>query len=121
MSVPPCRPRRYILVPDSRPETIRASVEASLARWYEELFPTLEALTIGYVAFSPLANGFLTARYGKEAKFEAGSDYRSVMPQRFCLYNGITSGKQIQDAVVGGRGCHGSRRAVRCRSGLVIR
>ena len=52
-----------------------------MARWYEELFPTLEELNIGYVAFSPLANGFLTARYGKDAKFEAGSDYRSVMPQ----------------------------------------
>lgn len=52
-----------------------------MARWYEELFPALEELNIGYVAFSPLANGFLTARYGKDTKFEAGSDYRSVMPQ----------------------------------------
>lgn len=52
-----------------------------MARWYEELFPVLEELNIGYAAFSPLANGFLTARYGKDAKFEAGSDYRSIMPQ----------------------------------------
>lgn len=52
-----------------------------MARWYEELFPVLEELKIGYVAFSPLANGFLSARYGKESKFEAGTDYRSVMPQ----------------------------------------
>jgi len=52
-----------------------------MARWYEELFPALEELNIGYVAFSPLANGFLTARYGKDTKFEAGNDYRSVMPQ----------------------------------------
>lgn len=33
------------------------------------------------MAFSPLANGFLSARYGKESKFEQGTDYRSVMPQ----------------------------------------
>lgn len=33
------------------------------------------------MAFSPLANGFLSGRYGKDAKFEAGTDYRSVMPQ----------------------------------------
>lgn len=52
-----------------------------MARWYEELFPVQEELKIGYVAFSPLANGFLSARYGKESKFEQGTDYRSVMPQ----------------------------------------
>lgn len=52
-----------------------------MARWYENLFPVLEELGIGYVAFSPLANGFLSGRYGKDAKFEAGTDYRSVMPQ----------------------------------------
>ena len=52
-----------------------------MARWHESLFPVLEELGIGFVAFSPLANGFLSARYGKDAKFEAGTDYRSVMPQ----------------------------------------
>lgn len=52
-----------------------------MARWYEALFPVLEELGIGYVAFSPLANGFLSAKYGKDVKFEAGTDYRSVMPQ----------------------------------------
>lgn len=52
-----------------------------MARWYETLFPVLEKLNIGYVAFSPLANGFLSAKYGKDSKFEADTDYRSVMPQ----------------------------------------
>ena len=52
-----------------------------MARWYEELFPMLEELNIGYVAFSPLANGFLSGKYGKDSVFEAGTDYRSVMPQ----------------------------------------
>ena len=52
-----------------------------MARWYEELFPVLEELNIGYVAFSPLANGFLSGKYGKVSVFEAGTDYRSVMPQ----------------------------------------
>lgn len=52
-----------------------------MARWHEELFPTLEELGIGYVAFSPMANGLLTGKYGKNSKFEAGTDYRSVMPQ----------------------------------------
>lgn len=50
-------------------------------RDYETLFPVLQELNIGFVAFSPLANGFLTARYNKESRFEKGTDYRSVMPQ----------------------------------------
>lgn len=52
-----------------------------MARWYESLFPVLEELNIGYVAFSPLANGFLSGKYDKTTQFEAGTDYRSVMPQ----------------------------------------
>lgn len=52
-----------------------------MARWHEALFPALEELQIGYVAFSPLANGFLSARYGKDSVFEKGTDYRGVMPQ----------------------------------------
>lgn len=54
---------------------------AMMARWYEKLFPVLEELQIGYVAFSPLANGFLSARYGKDAVFDSQYDYRSMMPQ----------------------------------------
>ena len=52
-----------------------------LAREHEKLFPVLEELNIAYVAFSPLGNGFLTGRYNKESKFDAGTDYRSHMPQ----------------------------------------
>lgn len=52
-----------------------------MARWYESLFPVLEELHIGYVAFSPLANGFLSGKYDKSSQFDAETDYRSVMPQ----------------------------------------
>lgn len=51
------------------------------AIWYENLFPVVEELGIAYVAFSPMANGFLTGRYSKDSVFEQGSDYRSNMPQ----------------------------------------
>ena len=51
-------------------------------REYESLFPVLEELQIGFVAFSPLANGFLTARYRDTSQFATdGSDFRSRMPQ----------------------------------------
>lgn len=51
-----------------------------MARWFESLFPVLEELHIGYVAFSPLANGFLTGTAQKGTAYEKG-DYRGFMPQ----------------------------------------
>lgn len=51
-----------------------------MARWHESLFPVLEELHVGYVAFSPLANGFLTAAYQNEV-FTDKDDYRRNMPQ----------------------------------------
>lgn len=50
-------------------------------RDYEALFPILEELQIGFVAFSPLANGFLSAKYEGNEKFAKETDYRSMMPQ----------------------------------------
>lgn len=52
-----------------------------MARHYESLFSKLEELNIGFVAFSPMANGFLSGKYGKDAKFDKETDYRSMMPQ----------------------------------------
>ena len=52
-----------------------------MARWYENLFPVLEELHIGYVAFSPPANGFLSGKYDKSSQLDDETDYRSIMPQ----------------------------------------
>ena len=52
-----------------------------MARQYEALFPALEELGVGLVAFSPMANGLLTGAYGKGAAFDPQLDYRSAMPQ----------------------------------------
>lgn len=52
-----------------------------MARKYESLFPVLEELGVGLVAFSPMANGFLTGRYGKGQHFNPATDYRAAMPQ----------------------------------------
>ncbi|MCP3793987.1 aldo/keto reductase [Paenibacillus sp. CH40] len=50
-----------------------------------ETFPTVEELEIGFVAFSPLANGYLSGQYDKNSQFESseekGLDYRSFLPQ----------------------------------------
>lgn len=52
-----------------------------MARWHEPLFPVCEELGISYVAFSPMANGFLTGRYTPRTTFEGAQDYRADMPQ----------------------------------------
>jgi aryl-alcohol dehydrogenase-like predicted oxidoreductase len=45
-----------------------------------DLFPVLDELGIGFVAYSPLANGFLSARYNRDSTFDA-LDFRSFFPR----------------------------------------
>ncbi len=52
-----------------------------MARKHEALFPAIEELGIGFVAFSPLANGLLTECYNAESRFDRRTDYRASMPQ----------------------------------------
>ena len=54
---------------------------STMARRHESLFPMLEELNIGYVAFSPLANGLLTNSYKADSQFDGKTDYRAAMPQ----------------------------------------
>ncbi len=51
-----------------------------LARWHENMFPVCKELDITFVAFSPLANGFLTGMYNPNSTFGI-NDYRNDMPQ----------------------------------------
>ena len=52
-----------------------------MARWHETIFPACEELKVAYIAFSPMANGFLTGAYSPASKFEGSQDYRASMPQ----------------------------------------
>ncbi|OZG63329.1 aldehyde oxidase [Bifidobacterium lemurum] len=52
-----------------------------MARWHESLFETLEELNVALVAFSPMANGFLTNGYDASTTFSDAADYRAAMPQ----------------------------------------
>ena len=69
-----------------------------MARWYERLFPVLEELHVGYVAFSPLANGTLTSGYRRGEVFEKG-DYRSFMPQY--TQEGYQENQQLMKYLIG--------------------
>ena len=83
---------RYWGVSEANEEYIRrahsvcpiAAVEnrySMMTRHHESIFPVLEELGIGFVAFSPMANGFLTGKYGKGMTFDKRYDYRAAMPQ----------------------------------------
>jgi aryl-alcohol dehydrogenase-like predicted oxidoreductase len=43
-----------------------------------EILPACEKLGVGYVAYSPLGNGFLSGKYNKQSKYEQG-DFRNFM------------------------------------------
>lgn len=68
-----------------------------MARDCEKLFPTLEELDIALVAFSPLANGFLTEATKGSFKNGDSLDYRNFLPQ--FSEEGYERGKELLDLV----------------------
>lgn len=63
------------------PLTVVQSRYAMIYREHESdgVLDACEELGIGYVAYSPLGNGFLSAAYDKDSTFEQGVDYRSFL------------------------------------------
>jgi aryl-alcohol dehydrogenase-like predicted oxidoreductase len=60
------------------------AVQSEYSLWYRgpevEILPTLEALGIGFVPFSPLGAGFLTGKMDATTRF-ASSDFRASVPR----------------------------------------
>jgi aryl-alcohol dehydrogenase-like predicted oxidoreductase len=60
------------------------ALQSEYSLWWREpeaeLLPTLEALGIGFVPFSPLGRGFLTGKIDDSTQFDS-SDLRNVMPR----------------------------------------
>ena len=60
------------------------AVQSEYSLWWrgpeDEILPTLEALGIGFVPFSPLGAGFLTGNINENTKFD-NSDFRSIVPR----------------------------------------
>ena len=82
-----------------------------MARWHEALFPVLEELGVGFVAFSPMANGLLTGCYNAQSHFDCKTDFRAAMPQYseesfaknqalFDLINGLAEKHQATPAQI---------------------
>ena len=68
-----------------------------MARWNESLFPLLEERKIGLVAYSPLANGFLSGVHAGKETFDKELDFRSRMPQY--TEEGMLKAKQLTEAL----------------------
>jgi aryl-alcohol dehydrogenase-like predicted oxidoreductase len=60
------------------------ALQSEYSLWWrkpeQEVIPTLEALGIGFVPYSPLGKGFLTGRIDENARFDS-SDFRSTLPR----------------------------------------
>jgi aryl-alcohol dehydrogenase-like predicted oxidoreductase len=61
-----------------------AALQSEYSLWWrepeEEIMPTLEALGIGFVPFSPLGKGFLTGAINATTAFES-TDFRNIGPR----------------------------------------
>ncbi|WJS93102.1 aldo/keto reductase [Flavobacterium johnsoniae] len=60
------------------------ALQSEYSLWWrtpeEEIFPVLEELGIGFVPFSPLGRGFLTAKINENTQFDS-SDFRNSLPR----------------------------------------
>src|SRR4051812_6621140 len=60
------------------------ALQSEYSLWWREpeteVLPTLEALGIGFVPFSPLGKGFLTGKIDETTQFDA-SDFRNAVPR----------------------------------------
>ena len=83
---------RYLGLSEASVQTIRrahavhpvAALQSEYSLWWREpeaeLLPTLEALGIGFVPFSPLGRGFLTGAIDERTTF-AADDFRNLVPR----------------------------------------
>ncbi|WP_343706038.1 aldo/keto reductase [Flavobacterium sp.] len=60
------------------------ALQSEYSLWWrtpeEEIFPVLEELGIGFVPFSPLGRGFLTAKIDENTQFDS-NDFRNSLPR----------------------------------------
>ncbi len=83
---------RYLGLSEASAQTIRrahavqpvAALQSEYSLWWREpeaeILPTLEALGIGFVPFSPLGRGFLTGAIDEKTTF-AADDFRNQVPR----------------------------------------
>ena len=83
---------RYFGLSEPGAQTIRrahavqpvTAVQSEYSLWWRrpeaDVLPTLEALGLGLVPFSPLGKGFLTGKINENTTFDA-SDFRNIVPR----------------------------------------
>jgi aryl-alcohol dehydrogenase-like predicted oxidoreductase len=115
---------RFLGLSEAAPETIRrahlvhpiTAVQTELSLWSreaeQEVLPTVRALGIGYVAYSPLGRGFLTGRFKSPADFP-DDDFRKFHPR----FQGENFARNIElvrevEAMAGEKGCTAAQLAL---------
>lgn len=68
-----------------------------MTRKTEDLLPLLDKLNIGLVAYSPMANGFLSGNIKNNSEYDQQSDFRSHMPQYST--EGIAKAQKLTDLI----------------------
>ena len=63
------------------PVTVIQNRFSMLARQQEKMFSVCQELGITFVAYSPIANGFMSGTFNGKEQFKEKGDYRSFMPQ----------------------------------------
>ncbi|HMA38479.1 MAG TPA: aldo/keto reductase [Gemmatimonadales bacterium] len=73
------------------------ALQSEYSLWWREpeaeILPTVEALGIGFIPFSPLGKGFLTGRIDATTTFD-GSDFRNTVP-RFAAENRMANQSMV--------------------------
>lgn len=77
------------------PVTVIQNRYSMLARGHEKMFPICEELGITFVAYSPIANGFMSGAYNEKSQFNEKGDYRASMPQ--FKEGGFKSAEQLME------------------------
>jgi aryl-alcohol dehydrogenase-like predicted oxidoreductase len=115
---------RFLGLSEAAPATIRrahavhpiAALQTELSLWTRdaeaEVLPTVRALGIGFVAYSPLGRGFLTGRFRADGDIGEG-DYRRNHP-RFQGDNLVANRALVErlEAIAAEKGVHASQLAL---------
>lgn len=75
---------------------IQSEYSMMARQWEKDVLPLCKELGIGYVAFSPMANGFLSGKYNAQSEFK-GNDLRTVIT-RFDKEN-MTKNQPLLDLI----------------------
>jgi aryl-alcohol dehydrogenase-like predicted oxidoreductase len=86
-----------VVVESGRADTLQLPFSIFRQEWIDGLFPTLRESNLGVIAREPLANGFLTGKYGEDSSFPPG-DIRHDWPRSYLVAR-VRASRAVADAL----------------------